>query len=121
MLRHADYSEKTQQGVAGERQRLVNDLGAKHDLLRGGLCWGHMPHHLVAEDLANGALVELQRRAWHMRPLTFMISQRRGYSFSECETRLVEFLGNRRRFSKGASKRSVSRNGKTSVERRHMR
>ena len=87
-------SEKTQQGVASERQWLVNDLGAKHDLLRGGLCWGHMPRHMVAEDLANATLVELQRRAWHMRPLTFMISQRRGYSFSECETRLVALLGN---------------------------
>jgi hypothetical protein len=48
---------------------------------------------MVAEDLANATLVELQRRAWHMRPLTFMISQQRGYSFSECETRLVELLG----------------------------
>jgi hypothetical protein len=57
-----------------------------------------MPRHLVEEDLATGVLVELQRRAWHMRPLTFMISQRRGYSFSECETRLVELLGNRRPF-----------------------
>jgi chromate transport protein ChrA len=94
------------------RQWLVNDLGAKHDLLRGGLCWGHMPHHVVAQDLANGTLVELQRRAWHMRALTFMISQRRGYSFSECETRLVALLGNRHRFSKGAGKRSVSRAGK---------
>ena len=105
-------AEKTQHGVAGERQWLVNDLGAKHDLLRGGLCWGHMPHHVVAEDLANGTLVELQRRAWHMRPLTFMISQRRGYSFSESETRLVDLLGNCHRFSKSASKRSVSRKGK---------
>jgi DNA-binding transcriptional LysR family regulator len=32
-------AEKTQHGVAGERQWRVNDLGAKHDLLRGGLCW----------------------------------------------------------------------------------
>jgi DNA-binding transcriptional LysR family regulator len=103
-------SEKTQQGVAGERQWLVNDLGAKHDLLRGSLCWGHMPHHMVAEDLAKGTLVELQRRAWHMRPLTFMISQRRGYSFSECEARLVELLGNRHPFSKGGkTKASVTR------------
>lgn len=105
-------AEKTQQGVASGRQWLVNDLGAKHDLLRGGLCWGHMPHHVVAQDLADGTLVELQRRAWHMRALTFMISQRRGYSFSECETRLVALLGDRHRFSKGASKRSVSRAGK---------
>src|ERR1700712_2211031 len=104
-------AEKTQQGVASERQWLGNDPGPKPGLLRGGLCWGHMPHHVVAEDLANGTLIELQRRAWHMRALTFMISQRRGYSFSECETRLVELLGNRQRFSKGASMRSVSRAG----------
>ncbi|MFP3507244.1 LysR family transcriptional regulator [Burkholderia sp. SIMBA_062] len=94
-------AEKTQQGVAGERQWWVNDLGAKHDLLRGSLCWGHMPRHLVEEDLAKGLLVELQRRAWHMRALTFMISQRRGYSFSECETRLIELLGNRHPVPKG--------------------
>jgi DNA-binding transcriptional LysR family regulator len=104
-------SGKTQQGVAGERQWLVNDLGAKHDLLRGGLCWGHMPHHMVAEDLANATLVELQRRAWHMRPLTFMMSQRRGYSLSECETRLVELLGNSQRLPKDISQRPVSRKG----------
>ncbi|AUT64288.1 LysR family transcriptional regulator [Paraburkholderia terrae] len=111
-------AEKTQQGVASERQWLVNDLGAKHDLLRGSLCWGHMPHHLVAEDLANGTLVELRRRAWHMRPLTFMVSQRRGYSFSECETRLVELLGNPHRLTKDASQRSFSRKGKKSPKAR---
>ncbi|WP_162068347.1 LysR family transcriptional regulator [Burkholderia sp. THE68] len=105
-------AEKTQQGVASGRQWLVNDLGAKHDLLRAGLCWGHMPHHLVADDLVHGMLVELQRRAWHMRPLTFMISQRRGYSFSACETQLVALLGNRQRLPKDASRRSVSRKGK---------
>jgi len=33
-------AEKKQHGVASERQWLVNDLGAKHDLLRGGLCLG---------------------------------------------------------------------------------
>jgi DNA-binding transcriptional LysR family regulator len=104
-------SEKTQQGVASERKWLVNDLGAKHDLLRGGLCWGHMPRHMVAENLANATLVELQRHAWHMRPLTFMISQRRGHSFSECETRLVELLGNPQRFPKDTSQLSVSRQG----------
>jgi hypothetical protein len=64
-----------------------------------------MPRHTVAEDLANGTLVELQRRAWHMRSLTFMISQRRGYSFSECETRLVELLGNPQRLPKAEARR----------------
>jgi hypothetical protein len=66
---------------------------------------------MVAEDLANATLVELQRRAWYMRPLTFMISQRRGYSFSECETRLVELLGNPRHFPKDTVQLSVSRKG----------
>jgi hypothetical protein len=74
---------------------------------------------MVAEDLANGTLVELQRRAWHMRPLTFMVSQRRGYSFSECETRLVKLLGNSQRLPKDASQRSVSRKGKKSPKARH--
>lgn len=107
-------AEKTQQGVASERQWWVNDLGAKHDLLRGGLCWGHMPRHMVADDLASGTLVELRRRAWHMRALTFMVSQRRGYSFSGCETRLVELLANPQRLVKDASRRAVSGKGRKS-------
>ena len=86
-------AEKTQQGVAGKRQWLVNDLGAKRDLLKAGLGWGHMPRHLVAEDLESGQLVELERRAWHIRSLTFVVSQRRGYELSPSEARLVELLG----------------------------
>jgi DNA-binding transcriptional LysR family regulator len=89
-------AEKNQQGVAGKRQWLVNDLGAKRDLLKAGLGWGHLPRHLVGEDLASGQLVGLERRAWHIRPLTFVISQRRGYDLSPCESRLVELLGNPR-------------------------
>jgi DNA-binding transcriptional LysR family regulator len=85
-------AEKTQQGVAGKRQWLVNDLGAKRDLIEAGLGWGHLPQHLVAEDLASGRLVELERRAWHLGHLVFMISQRRGYDLSPCESRLVELL-----------------------------
>src|SRR3546814_5735736 len=43
------------------------------------LGWGHLPRHLVDKDQANGQLVELERHAWHLGSLTFMISQRRGY------------------------------------------
>ncbi len=86
-------AEKTQQGVAGKRQWLVNDLGAKRDLLNAGLGWGHLPRHLVRDDLASGRLVELERHAWHLGSLTFMISQRRGYNLSPCESRLIELLG----------------------------
>ncbi|MBT2144560.1 MULTISPECIES: LysR family transcriptional regulator [unclassified Rhodanobacter] len=86
-------AEKTQQGVAGKRQWLVNDLGAKRDLLKAGLGWGHLPRHLVSDDLASGGLVELERRAWHMGTLAFMVSQRRGHDLSACESRLVALLG----------------------------
>ena len=86
-------AEETQRSVAGERQWLVNDLSAKHDFLRAGLCWGHMPAHLVADDLSAGRLVELRRRAWHVSPLTFMISRRRGHDLSPCESLLVDLLG----------------------------
>jgi hypothetical protein len=43
-----------------------------------------------------------------------MISQRRGYSFSDCETRLVEFLGDPQRLPNDTSRRSTSRNGEKS-------
>jgi DNA-binding transcriptional LysR family regulator len=87
-------AEKTQVDVAGGRQWLLNDVSAKHDFLKAGLGWGHMPAHLIAEDLASGKLIELKRRAWHLRPLTFMISRRRGHDLSACEVRLIELLGN---------------------------
>jgi DNA-binding transcriptional LysR family regulator len=107
-------AEKTQQGVAGKRQWLVNDLGAKRDLLEAGLGWGHLPLHLVAAALASGQLVELQRRAWHLGPLTFMLSQRRGYDLSPCESRLVELLGKPHSIAKQTSRRSVGSSQATS-------
>lgn len=35
------------------------DLGAKHALLKEGIGWGNMPMPLILDDLASGALVEL--------------------------------------------------------------
>lgn len=37
----------------------LGDLGAKHNLLKEGLGWGNMPRDMVASDLAEGRLVEL--------------------------------------------------------------
>jgi len=37
----------------------LGDLGAKHSLLKQGLGWGNMPREMVAGDLQNGKLVEL--------------------------------------------------------------
>jgi DNA-binding transcriptional LysR family regulator len=88
-------AEKTQQGVAGERRWLVNDLGAKRDFLIAGLSWGHMPVDLIAEDLVQGRLVELERRAWHLGPLVFVLSRLRGSELSPFEERAVQLLTGR--------------------------
>jgi DNA-binding transcriptional LysR family regulator len=85
-------AENSQKGVASERHWLVNDLSAKYDFLRAGLGWGHMPLGLVAKDLMAGSLVEVKRRAWHVRPLMFVMSRRRGHELSTCEAQFVKLL-----------------------------
>jgi DNA-binding transcriptional LysR family regulator len=42
----------------------IEDLGAKHALLRAGLGWGGMPEPTVREDLDAGRLVRLNLRNW---------------------------------------------------------
>ncbi|MEM9085383.1 MAG: LysR family transcriptional regulator [Pseudomonadota bacterium] len=37
----------------------LGDLGAKHSLLKEGLGWGNMPREMVADDLTQGRLMEL--------------------------------------------------------------
>ena len=39
------------------------DLGAKHAFLRAGFCWGHMPVHMVQDDLDKGQLIEIRTHA----------------------------------------------------------
>jgi DNA-binding transcriptional LysR family regulator len=46
-------------GVMSTRIWHLADLGAKHAFLRAGLGWGHMPLHMVQQDLLNGNLVQL--------------------------------------------------------------
>lgn len=45
--------------VYATRTWRLGDLGMKHRLLQAGIGWGTMPVHLVADDLAQGRLVEL--------------------------------------------------------------
>ena len=46
-------------GVLSPKTWRLADLGAKHAFLRSGLGWGGVPLHLVRDDLASGALVQL--------------------------------------------------------------
>ena len=47
-------------GVLSPLTWRLADLGAKHAFLRAGLGWGHMPLHMVAEDLDRGHLVKIR-------------------------------------------------------------
>ncbi|MCP3145353.1 LysR family transcriptional regulator [Pyxidicoccus xibeiensis] len=51
-------------GVFSSRIWRVADLMTKHELIKGGLGWGHEPEHLVREDLEAGRLVALRLAAW---------------------------------------------------------
>lgn len=47
-------------GVFSAKTWRLADLGAKYAFLRSGLGWGGMPLAVVANDLANGTLVQLE-------------------------------------------------------------
>jgi DNA-binding transcriptional LysR family regulator len=46
--------------VLSPRVWRLGDLGARHAMLLAGFGWGKMPHHMVADDLAQGRLVALR-------------------------------------------------------------
>lgn len=52
----ADGSDR---GVLSHRTWRVAELTTKLEMLRAGFGWGHMPRHMVAQDLERGSLVEL--------------------------------------------------------------
>ena len=54
--------------VFSPRTWRVVDLSTKLALIAGGLGWGHMPEHLVRDELRKGSLVELDLEAWGQRP-----------------------------------------------------
>ncbi|MDY7099045.1 MAG: substrate-binding domain-containing protein [Pseudomonadota bacterium] len=55
----SDLTEGREFSVISPHTWRLGDLGAKHSLLKEGLGWGNMPRAMIAEDLANGTLVEL--------------------------------------------------------------
>ncbi len=62
-LVHADHANVWRAGRFGllsQRIWRLCDLAAKHHFLRAGFGFGIMPLHMVDEDLASGALVEIK-------------------------------------------------------------
>ncbi|HWA74096.1 MAG TPA: LysR family transcriptional regulator [Polyangiaceae bacterium] len=51
-------------GVFSTRTWRVVDLATKQALIENGLGWGHLPEHLVREQLRAGVLVELPLEPW---------------------------------------------------------
>lgn len=47
-------------GVVSPLTWRLADLGAKHAFLHAGFGWGHMPVHMVQDDLEQGRLVEIR-------------------------------------------------------------
>jgi DNA-binding transcriptional LysR family regulator len=62
--RHEAQRASDDQGVFSPHTWRVVDLATKQALIGGGLGWGHMPEHVVRDDLRSGRLVELRLDAW---------------------------------------------------------
>jgi DNA-binding transcriptional LysR family regulator len=62
--RHEGERASDDRGVFASRTWRVVDLATKHALIASGLGWGHMPEHLVRDDIRAGRLVELKLAAW---------------------------------------------------------
>ncbi|MFM0169891.1 LysR family transcriptional regulator [Paraburkholderia sediminicola] len=53
-------SQGSEFGVLSPSTWRLGDLGAKHAFLKAGLGWGHMPLHMVKEDLESRTLVTIR-------------------------------------------------------------
>lgn len=62
--RHEATRSVDEHGVFSPRTWRVVDLATKHALIAGGLGWGHLPEHVVRDDLRAGRLVELRLGPW---------------------------------------------------------
>ena len=50
----------------GQRRWYVSDLQMKKQLLSSGLGWGRLPEHLIAQELAQGTLREINLTDTHL-------------------------------------------------------
>ena len=57
-------TDKRDYSVLSRRNWRIGDLGAKHDMLLGGLGWGGTPFHMVEADIAAGRLRMIRLEEW---------------------------------------------------------
>jgi DNA-binding transcriptional LysR family regulator len=77
---HDGAQTSQDRGVLSSKTWRVVDLATRHALIAHGLGWGHMPEHLVRDDLRAGRLTALRLEAWGDKPpqRSLVLAWRRG-------------------------------------------
>ncbi|POZ62449.1 LysR family transcriptional regulator [Chromobacterium alticapitis] len=70
----------------------VADQYTKKDLIVRGMGWGHMPLHLVADELRSGALLSLEGRHFRRSALDIVAARLRGRPAGPVASALWSFL-----------------------------
>ncbi|ROU04459.1 LysR family transcriptional regulator [Lysobacter enzymogenes] len=78
--------------IDGAPQCTVADQSMKKDLIAHGLAWGHMPHFLVADELADGRLLSIAGRHLPGRSERLVAARRRDRAHGPVATRLWDRL-----------------------------
>lgn len=76
----------------GAHQCTVADQSMKKELLLHGLAWGHLPHYLVAAELADGRLCDLSSRHLRGRREELAAVRRQDRPHGPVAERLWQFL-----------------------------
>ncbi len=63
--------------LPGGLQWRVTDVAAKKEIIAAGMGWGGLPEHLVADELASGALVSVRVREFETQAMEFFVMRRR--------------------------------------------
>lgn len=78
--------------LEGAPQCTVPDQAMKKELVLHGLAWGHLPRHLIAEELADGLLRDLSGTLLPGRRETMVAARRRDRAHGPVAQRLWSFL-----------------------------
>jgi len=78
--------------LEGASQWLVNDFDMKKRMILSGSAWGRMPRHRVAEELADGRLLELSGKALEPLQIDMFLFRRSNESMGPIGERLWQLL-----------------------------
>jgi len=78
--------------LEGAPQWLVNDFDMKKRMILSGAGWGRMPHHRVAEELADGRLLALSGKGLDAVKIDMYLFRRMGEPMGPVGERLWQLL-----------------------------